>query len=282
MIFRFTEPFGKTLLYPRIKAFLYPGIPRSYASVTMAATKETTERKLKVVFLHGFTQTDETLRQKTLAFKTTCQKYLDIKYVCSPHVLRQAPAFYDDSRKGKCDEEIKEMENKAREAYIRDHGPKDTYGNTWFYIGKDGDYSSQVKSGDVVGLDASLKVVFDACKEHNADGIMGFSLGGLMAVIATQKALQDDSIGWKPRFVALFSPPMIGNDIICSMLEQGPKVDIPSLVLVSENDVFVKPERTYLLLKYLREPEIKYHSAGHTVPHTECKEVYRNFFTRFM
>ncbi|GBE62152.1 ovarian cancer-associated gene 2 homolog, putative [Babesia ovata] len=243
---------------------------------------DTAAKKLRVVFLHGFTQTDEILRQKTYAFKTTCSHYLDIKYVCSPHVLRKAPAFHDDSRNGKTDEEIREMENAAREAYVRDHGTKDSYGNTWFFTGNEGEYSPQMKYPEVVGLEESFKVVFDACKEHNADGIMGFSLGALMTALAAQRALQDDSVGWKPKFAVLFSPPTVGNQTITNILESGPKINVPSLHLISENDTFVKPERSYRILKYFREPEIRFHSAGHTVPHTECKEVYRNFFTRFL
>ncbi|GFE55366.1 ATP-dependent RNA helicase [Babesia ovis] len=248
----------------------------------MKGGAEQTKKRLKVVFLHGFTQTDESFRMRTLAFKTTCSKYLDIKYVCSPHVLTQAPAFHDESRNGKEDEEIRAMEDAAREAYIKEYGAKETYGNTWFYLGKHGEYSSQMKYGEVKGLEESLKVVFDACKEHQADGIMGFSLGGLMTAIAAQKALEDDSIGWKPKFVVMFSPPMIGNQNIFNLLEKAAKVEVPSLFLISENDTIVRPERSYRLLKYFKEPEVKFHSSAHTVPHTECKEVFRNFFTRFL
>ncbi|GIX65795.1 ovarian cancer-associated gene 2 protein [Babesia caballi] len=248
----------------------------------MKMTIEAATKRLKVVFLHGYTQTDETLRQKTLAFKTTCAKYLDIKYVNSPHVLTKPPAFFDNVREGKLDVEIRRLEDASREAFVKNHGAKETYGNTWFFMNTYGEYSPQVRLAEIVGLEESFKVVFDACKEHNADGIMGFSLGALMTTLAVQRAMQDDSVGWKPRFAVLFSGPIHSNLMVKRMLDEGPKIDVPSLHLVSEEDQYVVPERSYALLKYFKEPELRFHSAGHTVPHTECKEVYQNFFTRFL
>ncbi|KAK1937638.1 hypothetical protein X943_003526 [Babesia divergens] len=246
------------------------------------AASHSARRRLKVVFLHGFTQTDERLRLKTLAFKTTCSNYLDIKYVCSPHVLKEPPAYFDDERSGKDDDQIRAMEEAAKEDYVKQYGVKESYGNTWYYTGKLGDYSAQIKSAEVIGLDESLKVIYDACKEHQADGIMGFSLGGLMTTIATQKALHDESVGWKPKFCVLFSAPVVGNENVRKLLDQAGKIDIPSLHMISENDTIVKPERSYQLLKYFTEPRVKYHKAGHAVPHTEAKEVYQKFFTRLL
>lgn len=238
--------------------------------------------KLKVVFLHGYTQTDKIMKEKTLAFKTACANYLDIKFVCSPHVLHRPPTYFNEECVGKDEAQIKVLEEEIRERYVQEYGAKESYGNTWLCTEKPGEFSPHIPSAPIVGLEESLKAIFDACREHEADGIMGFSQGGLMTTIAVQKALRDDSVGWKPKFCVLFGAPMACNLQVREMLERGGQIEVPSLHMISENDNCVKPERSYQLLKYFREPEVKFHGAAHAVPHTESKEIYNSFFSRMI
>ncbi|KAK1441739.1 alpha/beta hydrolase like protein [Babesia gibsoni] len=237
---------------------------------------------LRVVFLHGFTQTDETLRARSAVFRKKYAQYLDIKYVNSPHPLKIAPGFITNYEASMPDNKIIEMEDIARTNYVKEQGFKEAYGHTWYYTEKPGQCSLYQKHAEVIGLEESIKVIIDACKEHEADGIMGFSQGGMMTVLAAQRAMQDDSLGWKPKFAVLFGAASIRNEKVHKMAEEGVKMRIPSLHVVSEKDPYVRPERSYTLLKYFYEPELAFHDEGHSIPSNEASDKYTEFFRRIV
>ncbi|KAK1441740.1 hypothetical protein BgAZ_500720 [Babesia gibsoni] len=188
---------------------------------------------LRVVLLHGFMHTNENIRIKGAEFEKAYSEYLDVKYVVSPHLLTEPPGLVNEYNGDATDEQVKVLEQGAKQMFLAFLGSREHYGNTWYFTEKPGECSLCQKHAEVIGLEESIKVIIDGCKEHEADGVIGFSQGGLMAVLAAQRAMQDDSLGWKPKFVMLINAAMTFNENLRKLADAGNQLNIPSLHVVT-------------------------------------------------
>ncbi|AFZ80477.1 hypothetical protein BEWA_033300 [Theileria equi strain WA] len=221
---------------------------------------------LKVVFLHGLMQNAEAFRTQTAKFGELFSKYLNITYLDAPHLLTEHPAFIVQVNENKTDEEIRVMEDEFRERHYKRHGRSDDYGRTWYYIETRGKYSQRLKNVEVIGLDESLNMVIEECKKANADGIMGFSQGAIIASVVAKQTLLNQNYGWKPRFCVLFSGPMPNCLPVKNLLNTGSPIAVPSLHILGTNDKIVPNNRSIPLAGCYSDPIIHYHDGTHTVP----------------
>ncbi|KAK2197128.1 bifunctional Alpha-Beta hydrolase fold/Serine hydrolase FSH [Babesia duncani] len=239
------------------------------------------KRRLKVVFLHGLTQTAETFRQQTGAFRKTVTSFIDVVYVDAPHLIRGYPVYYDEARALLDDAQVSRIEDELRKSREAEMGPRENHGRTWYCTESLGKYSSILRNCELLGFEESFEKVLEACETENADGIMGFSQGASMVTLFLKRLLQHKG-SWRPKFCVLFSGPMPANVHLRNILNEGPPISIPSLHLLGEKDLIVTSARALPLIDYYTNAEIHNHKSGHVVPHTECKQVYRSFFKRML
>lgn len=105
--------------------------------------------KINILCLHGYRQNAESFRQKTGSFRKFCKNYANFDYIDAPHLAKPM---------NESDEPVEEQ-------------------RSWWFNKEDNSFKGTNQSGPAMGFEASLKVVEDAWKNGNYQGLMGFSQG---------------------------------------------------------------------------------------------------------
>ena len=137
---------------------------KTYSSVlsssTMGRQKENSLKiqdcdKLNVLCLHGYRQSAESFKSKTGSFRKFCKNYANFHYIDAPHLAKPM-------KEG--DEEVSDQKS-------------------WWFNKDDGSFKGTNQSGPAIGFEESLKVVEEAWKSGNYQGLMGFSQGSCFASV---------------------------------------------------------------------------------------------------
>lgn len=105
--------------------------------------------KLNVLCLHGYRQSGELFKSKTGSFRKFCKSYANFTYIDAPHLAKPM---------NEGDEEVEEQKS-------------------WWFNKDDRSFKGTNQSGPAFGFEESLKVVEEAWKSGDYQGLMGFSQG---------------------------------------------------------------------------------------------------------
>ena len=127
------------------------------------------------------------------------------------------------------------------------------------------------------GDDVSLEAISAAWREHQYDGVLGFSQGAMMAAIVTAKGAH--GAGPLPRFALLFgsATPKPHEQLLVSLGQQG--CSVPTLHSISAADR-INPAAMgeWVASCFAPSAELLRHDAGHRVPSdAESVELVRAF-----
>lgn len=199
----------------------------------------------RILFLHGYTQSGNTLRHKTGALSKAISKYADILYPTGPIEL-DAPDAADIEERERLAKLGNEQEEGAYAWWEADHETKDFEG-----------FEKTV---------AFLKDILE--KDGPFDGVMGFSQGGGLAGMLASLLERPNSFmetrhpplkfavvfsgfrGLFPKYDALYSP----------------KIKTPTLHVIGDRDPIVTAERSMALVDCCVNPKIITHPGSHFVP----------------
>jgi len=242
-----------------------------YEDVPVAVPSD--KKKLKVLFLHGFRQSGDTLIKKTGSFRKILKPYVDFVYITAPHYLE------DDPVDGK------------------------TY--YWWDAG-DSDYISTKK---YIGDKESIRYVIEFIKKEGPfDGIIGYSQGAVLASILckigpkflySQNLFQSsDNLPPNPfglKFCMLFcgfEPNASPYNELINDSEQP--IVCPTLHAYGTQDAVVPVEFSKKLAAIFKsQPHANKddanfvieheHEGGHYIPtNSKEKQLYRTFLERFV
>lgn len=105
--------------------------------------------KLNILCLHGYRQSADSFKSKTGSFRKFAKSYANFHYIDAPHLAKPM------SEDGEPVEEQK----------------------SWWFNKDDKSFKGTNQSGPAIGFEKSLKVVEDAWKSGDYQGLMGFSQG---------------------------------------------------------------------------------------------------------
>lgn len=199
----------------------------------------------RILFLHGYTQSGNTLRHKTGALSKALAKYADITYPTGPIQLEMPDASEPEER-----ERLAKLGNEEGEGSF-----------AWWRA----DHEIQ----EFVGLDSTLKSMKEVLeKEGPFDGVMGFSQGGGFAAILASllerpnKLLETSHPAFK--FAVIFSG--FRSYFPQHNLMYEPKISTPMLHVIGKVDPIVTMERSQELVEVSANPELLIHPGSHFVP----------------
>ncbi|SPO00220.1 related to dihydrofolate reductase [Cephalotrichum gorgonifer] len=226
------------------------------------------KKELKVLMLHGYTQSGPLFRAKTRALEKLLIKTLNpqttsltLTYPTAPIRLRAtdipgyAPPAPADGATADPDDEI----------------------DSWAWFRRDHPAAPTLR-----GLDLGMSAVASAIAEAGGvHGIVGFSQGGALAALVTAalekphrevpaehapwvEALRAANGGEALRFAIIYSGFWMGVDDIAWCYE--PKIETPTLHYIGGLDTVVSEERSNALVERCEAPLVAAHPGGHYVP----------------
>lgn len=105
--------------------------------------------KMNILCLHGYRQNADSFRSKTGSFRKFLKNYANFTFITAPHVAKP----------------------------LNEGDPIDESQKSWWFNKEDGSFKGTNQNGPAFGFEESLKVVEDAWKEGNYQGLLGFSQG---------------------------------------------------------------------------------------------------------
>lgn len=236
--------------------------------------------KLRVLALHGYTQSAEKFKEKTYPFQRRVKKYAELVFVSAPHTVQSE--FVDEDKtkiedisenfsnhlenKGNTPEDISTSEQSNQDS-------KDTECYAWYLREPNEDNTGYIYKGLQETLDYLEKVFED---KGPFDGVFGFSQGGCVVGLLCDMLQNNSTKKIKFDFAIMAS---------AFKYEAGnfyqEKLVIPSLHIYGESDKQILCERSQELIKCFQEPLIAKHSGGHYVPgNTSLKKEYEAFLSQ--
>ncbi|OHW93633.1 dihydrofolate reductase [Colletotrichum incanum] len=231
-----------------------------------AAKKPNGKKEIKILMLHGYTQSGPLFRSKTRALEKLIAKSLgpfnlvpSLFYPTGPSKLspRDIPGFVPDESGGE-DQDI----------------------DAWAWWRKD------ESSGSYRFLAEGVSAVADAVREAggNIDGVLGFSQGGAFAALlaamletshrddgkipedlkASVQALREANGGQPFKFAAIYSGFYAPPEELRWAYE--PKIKTPTLHFLGSLDTVVEESRSQGLVDRCEDPMVVVHPGGHYVP----------------
>ena len=156
---------------------------------------------------------------------------------------------------------------------------EDGYG--WWFSSKSRSFEAHATSDCDDGFEQSLEAIkaFNAA-EGPFDGVMAFSQGAALLVILCLMQAQGkilDEIGFEFGF-AIMVAPFKSRSCQHNRWFEGPRVRIPTLIVIGDDDKVIEREMSDAILETFHEPVILRHPGGHFVPATgKQKQVYIDF-----
>ncbi|KAL7620892.1 Family of serine hydrolases 3 [Parahypoxylon ruwenzoriense] len=252
-------------------------------SSSKPATIPTGKTELRILMLHGFTQSGPLFSSKTKALSKLLVKALSpapynlhptLLYPTGPHRLRPSDIpGYVPAGAGAASEE-------GGEAEARDEDDSDN----WAWFRKD------EATGAYRGLSEGMHAIASAIRDSNGpiDGVVGFSQGGATAALVAsaleypyrplplppaEKAEED--LSWvsalrsanadRPlRFCVVYSGFWAPPRSLQWLYE--PPIGTPTLHFLGSLDTVVDESRSRALIDRCRDPDVVVHPGGHYVP----------------
>ncbi|KAJ1875093.1 Ovarian cancer-associated protein 2 [Coemansia sp. RSA 486] len=205
--------------------------------------------KLRVLCLHGYTQTGQKFRDRLGPFRRGLKNQLDLVFMTAPHM---ATNVFSNS------EEPQEKEGESM---------------AWWNQSDDAEKVEKEIMQSVQEIENTL------VREGPFHGIMGFSQGAgmaaIMAALAERNKVNVGSFGFA-LFFAGFYP---GQLRMFDEMVREAKVKVPSLHVVGDNDLVVSSERgVELATRAFDGAQVKRHPGGHFVPcNAEWRKIYQAF-----
>ncbi|KAL6712567.1 hypothetical protein ACN47E_000444 [Coniothyrium glycines] len=249
-------------------------------------------RPIKILMLHGYTQSGPLFQAKTGALRKTLQKAFpkgcELVYPTAP--IRLTPA----------DESFLARNGTGRDGEGKEHGGQEVEIDAWAWWRRKGDGEPYTYEGIELGLGRIAEVLQ---KEGPFDGVVGFSQGGACAAMVASllepgrreafEAKQEDG---GMRFPESFEqdtgsiegtihPPLKFAVSYSGFAARGhnpyhafyePKIKTPMLHFLGTQDVVVEEARSLALVKACEHDEDKYvvyHPGGHFLPSTQKASV---------
>jgi hypothetical protein len=181
--------------------------------------------KFKVLCLHGYSQNPAAFRDRSGGFRKPLKK--------SSFVMHYAEGPFGCTAKGE-DPEVADADMKKR-AWWRGHSGMDQYD----------------------GWPTSHKMLTQLWREHEFDGILGFSQGAAAAAMLSAEV--------KPKF-AIFVSGFVPRDGGAAASLLAGVSDVPSLHVFGSADELVVPERSRALSELFEGASTLEHPGGHMTP----------------
>ena len=245
----------------------------------MAANIPPPDRPVKVLMLHGYTQSGPLFQAKTGALRKTLQKAfpkgIELVYPTGPTRITAA----DESFLGKGQDGAEGAQDEAIDA--------------WGWWRRKGSVASSEHPLVYEGIEQGLSFLADLLKEQGPfDGVIGFSQGAACAAMLASilepgrkqafEALYDQGEMRFPEAIHNAAHPPLKFAVSYSGFtadRQGPyhafyepKIATPMLHFLGTQDVLVDEARSLALFKacmHAEEKYIVYHPGGHFLPSTQ-------------
>ncbi|XP_066992353.2 esterase OVCA2 [Anabrus simplex] len=210
------------------------------------------QRKLKILCIHGYRQTGDIFRQKIGALRKFLKKYAEFTFVTAPNEV--PPINRDEAPPGDSSDQC-----------------------GWWFSTPSNIFDSKQYSEVCPGFEESLVVIETTWKESGPfDGLLGFSQGATFVSILCgmqQRKLLD--------FSFQFAVMVAGFKSLCKPHDEHytETVLIPTLHVFGESDKVIPKERSIQLTKHFKDPVVLEHPGGHFVPAADAqKQTYISFF----
>ncbi|KAI9480567.1 MAG: serine hydrolase FSH [Benjaminiella poitrasii] len=215
----------------------------------------TTDKKLRILCLHGFVQNSAVFRKKTAVIRKKLDKIADLVYVTAPQVTTD-PKYTSEAH---------------RAAVADENAPEEEKPFAWWHPYDD----QQTEDGYYQGFKESVEFLKDTMiKEGPFDGIFGFSQGACLAAIIVN-ALEDRTLA-----PTLFGPDFDHPNFKFAILAAGflpaaqkatqnlwaHKISTPTLHMIGGEDKLIAPALQEKLVEHCVDPVVIRHSGGHVVP----------------
>ncbi|BFZ58660.1 hypothetical protein PYCC9005_005724 [Savitreella phatthalungensis] len=200
----------------------------------------------RVLFLHGYTQSGNTLRHKTGALRKALSKHVELVYPTAPISL-EPPDSGDVSERARLDQ----LGNEASEGSF-----------AW--------WRADEEKQEFTGIDKTMSLLKDVLEKQGPfDGAMGFSQGGgLVGMLAPLLEKQGNPL------LDTTHPPLKFAVVFSGFRARFPKYNwiyeppstTPTLHVIGRNDPIVTPDRSRTLVDVNTQPQILEHPGSHFVP----------------
>ncbi|KAK7536975.1 serine hydrolase-domain-containing protein [Phyllosticta citribraziliensis] len=257
--------------------------PQNSSTIAHTQTTEMAQRNptkpIKILMLHGYTQTGPLFRNKTRALEKSLSKAfpagLTLSYPTAPIKLSRAqiPTFDTDGVKA---DEAEEEEPEAYAWWVRKDKVEQANGKV------------EGEGFSYEGLETGFAKLAEVLKEEGPfDGVIGFSQGGAAAgmlasvleperKVAFEKAQEKGGMPY-PQAIEGVHPPLkfavsysgfapAANELYQAFYE--PKIKTPMLHFIGSLDTVVEETRSLRLVDACEKKEgrVVYHPGGHFLP----------------
>ncbi|XP_014472000.1 PREDICTED: UPF0483 protein CG5412 [Dinoponera quadriceps] len=203
-----------------------------------------TDNKLRILALHGYTQSDVIFSAKLGALRKGFKKEIDFTFIKAPH---EVPSTNGNG-----------------------------YG--WWFNTEDHYYKATVPSDLCVGFTDSVNLIKKVFLEQGPfDGILGFSQGAaFVSILCAMKKKQLLEIEFN--FVIIISG--FKSLSVPHSIYYDEEIDTPSLHIYGKNDQVIPTEMAEQISRSFTNKEELYHEGGHYIPGR--KDIYRNFIMKML
>ncbi|KAL1491617.1 hypothetical protein ABEB36_012188 [Hypothenemus hampei] len=235
-------------------------MPKDHSSSSQnCCNTETTDKKLKILCLHGYRQNAEVFRSKTGSFRKMTHKWAQFNYVTAPHKV----ILVDNI-------------NAIEDPNIGQSQDEEQYG--WFFNRDDKTYRGIRQGGPAIGFEESVEFIekiFE--KEGPFDGILGFSQGACFLGLLCD--LQQRGLTKHIKFNFAIMASGFKSQSLPHMKYYLEPITLPSLHIFGENDQIIPTEMSEVLSISFEEPTVVKHPGGHYLPASAPqKHQYQKFF----
>ncbi|GFY59631.1 esterase OVCA2 [Trichonephila inaurata madagascariensis] len=214
-----------------------------------------TNRKLKLLCLHGYRQDTDSFKDKIGGFKKSIKGTTELVFLNAPHEISPESC-------------ISNTENGV--SILKG-------GRSWWFCDESNDFNSRTECEKANGFESSVNAINEAFKTQGPfDGILGFSQGGAMAALIC--ALKEHQAFMHDfHFVVLIAG--FQSRSKCHQYLYTKPMNIQSLHIIGENDSCISKDRSEVLIPLFKSSSVVYHDGGHFIPSkSNVKNEYLPFF----
>jgi len=215
------------------------------------------QKKLRILCLHGYMQTGDMFREKTGAFRKVLKKQADFVCITAPHVAV-----------GRGEEN--DINSAAGVGELRG----------WYFTRAGQHFYSRDGPDHSIDFQQAVDFISRTCElEGPFDGILGFSQGACMVSLICAMQ-QSGEFQHKFRFAILIS----GFLSCCKdhLRHYEQPITLPTLHCFGENDAVIPCEMSIALAEKFSNKTISKHSGGHFVNASVAKVDFIPFLEQFI
>lgn len=209
------------------------------------------EKRLRILCLHGYRQSEAIFREKTGSFRKGLRKLVDLVYITAPNEVK--------------------LDGEGEE-----HAQ---YG--WWFSSPGNSFSASEKSDIDDGLEKSLSLVRETLRLGGPfDGLLGFSQGAaLTSIICALRDKEPSDFNFK---FAILASAFISR---CTKHSQyyRDQITCPSLHVFGSTDQVIPTEWSEELKSLYQQPVVMCHPGGHYLPATAAeRQTYSDYLRQFL